>query len=132
MNGVAVVVQLLLDSDDISVPDARILSGVLPLSYELPSVTVTSVSAGNANMLRKGATRHVNERVQVTVYAQTYRQAKQIIAQVRTTCAHQFPTVAGVSDVVVLTDGQGPDMMVEEPSVHIQTQDFSVSYNEPA
>ena len=38
--------------------------------------------------------------------------------------------VHGLTDVTVHTDSAGPDFLDEETGIHMQTQDFRVSFNE--
>ena len=42
---------------------------------------------------------------------------------------HGF-TIDGLFDVTVHTDSAGPDFLDEETGIHMQTQDFRVSFNE--
>ena len=72
----------------------------------------------------------MSERVQVTVLARAYPEAKAIIAAVRAAAADRMPAIEGLSDVTVQTDSAGPDFLDEETGIHMQTQDFRVSFNE--
>lgn len=132
MNGVIAVRQLLVGHAALTalVPAARIATGVLPQGTALPAISITSVSSVDRNILQPGARRHVTERVQVTVLASTYPSQKGIQAAVKAAAADQMPTVSGISDVVVHTDGAGPDFMNEEASIYLGTQDFRISFNQ--
>ncbi len=132
MDGVAAVVQVLTDSASVTalVPDSRIMAGVLPQGTALPAISVTSVSRNDRHPLTKQAATHRRERVQVTVLASTYDSQKAVVRAVVAACDAQFPTVSGISNVTIHTDGAGPDFMSEDASVHIGTQDFAVTYSE--
>lgn len=132
MNGVIAIRQLLVGNAALIalVPAARISAGVLPQGTALPAVSVTSVSSVDRNIPNPGAKRHVRERVQVTVLAETYPSQKAVQAAVKKAAADEMPVVSGITDVVVHTDGAGPDFMDEAASIYLGTQDFSVSFNE--
>ena len=51
-------------------------------------------------------------------------------AAIRTAAADQMPPIDGLTDVTVRTDSAGPDFLDEETGIHMQTQDFRVSFNE--
>ena len=132
MNGVNVIGDLLRASADITavVPVERIRAGALPQQTALPAIVVESISLNDRNILQPGDTRMVRERVQVTVLAPNYRQKNDILRLVRKVCADRRANLSSQSDVVVLTDGAGPDFMADDASFWMQNQDFSVSYNE--
>ena len=132
MNGVNVIGDLLRASADITavVPAERIRAGALPQQTAIPAIVVESISLNDRNILQPGDTRMVRERVQVTVLAPNYRQKNDILRLVRKVCADRRANLSSQSDVVVLTDGAGPDFMADDASFWMQNQDFSVSYNE--
>ena len=132
MNGVIVVRSLLMGEARVTalVPEARIAAGMLPQGTNLPAISLMSVSSADRNILSPSLKRRVTERVQVTVLAATYRQVKAILAAVRKAAADQMPTIDGLFDVTVHTDSAGPDFLDEETGIHMQTQDFRVSFNE--
>ena len=72
----------------------------------------------------------LTERVQVTVLARTYPETKAILAAIRTAAADKMPQIDGLTDVTVHTDSAGPDFLDEDTGIHMQTQDFRVSFNE--
>lgn len=132
MNGVIAVRSLLVADTGVTslVPVARIAAGMLPQGTDLPAISLMSVSSVDRNVPAPGAKRRVTERVQVTVLARTYPEVKAIIAAARQAAADRMPTIDGLFDVTVHTDSAGPDFLDEETGIHMQTQDFRVSFNE--
>ncbi len=132
MNGTAAVRALLVaDSPLVAlVPGERIVTGALPQDALLPAISLTDVSGVDRNVLSPGETRHVTDRVQVTVMASNYPAVVQILKLVRQAAADQMPTVAGISNVVAHTDGQGPYFRDDTAAIHMKSQDFRVSYTE--
>jgi hypothetical protein len=132
MNGVIAVRSLLVNDTGVTalVPVARIVSGMLPQGTELPAISLMSVSSADRNIPAPGLKRRVTERVQVTVLARTYPEAKTLISAVRAAAADQMPAIDGLTDVTVHTDSAGPDFLDEETGIHMQTQDLRVSFNE--
>ncbi|CDO37146.1 DUF3168 domain-containing protein [Novosphingobium sp. KN65.2] len=132
MNGVVAIRQLLIADAALTalVPATRIQGGVLPQGTALPSVSITTVSGVDRNIPSPGATRHVTDRIQATVLAANYPSLLAVMDAVKKASADKFPTVSGISNVVVHTDGEGPDFMDETASIYLRTQDFRVSYTE--
>jgi hypothetical protein len=132
MNGVIAVRLVLVADTGLTslVPVARIAAGMLPQGTDLPAISLMSVSSVDRNIPAPGPKRRVTERVQVTVLARTYPEAKTLIAAIRAAAADQMPTVDGLFDVTVHTDSAGPDFLDEETGIHMQTQDLRVSFNE--
>ncbi|EQA99122.1 tail completion protein gp17 [Sphingobium baderi] len=132
MNGVIVVRSLLVADTGVTalVPAERIVAGMLPQGTSLPAISLMSVSSTDRNIAAPGPNRRVSERVQVTVLAASYPAAKAIIRAVRAAAADQMPAIDGLTDVTVHTDSAGPDFLDEETGIHMQTQDFRVSFNE--
>lgn len=132
MSGVAAIRQLLAADAGLTalVPATRIAAGVMPQGTALPAVSIMSVSSVDRNIPNPGTKRQVVERVQVTALSATYPALQTILAAVRAAAADKLPTVSGLSDVVVHTDGAGPDFMDEAAAIYLSTQDFRVSYNE--
>jgi hypothetical protein len=132
MNGVIAVRSLLVADTGLTalVPEARIAAGTLPQGTVLPAISLMSVSSIDRNIIKPGAVRRVTERVQVTVLAATYPAAKAIIKAVRQAAADRSPTITGITQVIVHTDSAGPDFLDEQAGIHMQTQDFRVSFNE--
>lgn len=132
MNGVAAVVQLLgADATLIAlVPVTRIAAGVLTQDTTLPAITVASISTVDRNINSPGATRFVSERVEVKGYASSYPAQKVLLAAIKAAVADKTPTVSGISNVTVHTDGAGPDFMNEMANIYIGSLDFRVKYTE--
>lgn len=131
-DGVTVIVQMMLGDSATTalVPNDRIVAGVLGLDTALPAIAVTRVSAVDENILKPGSTRHVRERVQVTVLAETYPKLKQVLGAVKAAAADRIGSFAGLSNVTVHTDAAGPDFMDDQASIHMGSQDFIVGYSE--
>ncbi|MBY0303616.1 MAG: DUF3168 domain-containing protein [Sphingomonas sp.] len=132
MNGVIAVRALLVAHAPLTtiVPSPRIVAGVIPEGSVMPTISLMSVSSVDRNILQPGIHRHVSERVQVTVMATTYPAAKALMKAVRAAAADQSPSIAGLTAVTVHTDSAGPDFTDSVTSLHLQTQDFRVSYLE--
>jgi len=132
MNGVIAVRSLLVADTGVTalVPVAQIVAGSLPQGSGLPAIALMSVSSTDRNIPAPGPQRRVTERVQVTVLAASYPAAKAIIRAVRAAAADRMPAIDGLTDVTVHTDSAGPDFLDEETGIHMQTQDFRVSFNE--
>ena len=132
MNGVVTVRLVLVGDTGVTalVPPARIAAGMLPQGTDLPAISLMSVSSVDRNIPAPGPKRRVTERVQVTVLARTYPEAKTLIAAIRAAAADQMPTIDGLFEVTVHTDSAGPDFLDEETGIHMQTQDLRVSFNE--
>ena len=132
MNGVIVVRSLLVGDAGLTalVPPERIAAGTLPQGTALPAIALMSIGSGDRNVPSPGPKRRVTERVQVTVLARAYPEAKAILAAVRAAAADRMPAIDGLSDVTVHTDSAGPDFLDEETGIHMQSQDFRVAFNE--
>ena len=131
MNGVIAVRSLLVADIGLTalVPLSRIAAGMLPQGIDLPAISLMSVSSVDRNVPAPGPNRRVTERVQVTVLARTYPETKAILAAARKAAADQMPVIDGLTDVTIHTDSAGPDFLDEETGIHMQTQDFRVSFN---
>lgn len=131
-DGVSILLSLLLADGALTamVPPAQIVAGVLGLDTALDAIAVTRVSAVDGNISSPGATRHVTERVQVTVLAATYPRLKAVLRAVKTAAADRIGTIAGAANVTVHTDPAGPDFMDDQASIHMGSQDFIVGYSE--
>jgi hypothetical protein len=132
MDGVAVLRALLIADPAIAglVPATRIAAGVLPQGTPLDALSIMRVSAGDRNIIKPGATRHVTERVQVTALAGTYPRLRALIKAVKAAAADYVGAVGGLSGVTVHTDSAGPDFMDEQNSIYMSSQDFAVGYTE--
>lgn len=134
MNGVAAVRQLLANDAAVLalVPATRIMAGILPQGTVLPAIAITPVSSTDLQFVPANAHRFTTDRVQVTVMAADYPSLQAILLAVKRAGDAKAPTVSGISNVIVRTDGQGPFFMNEAASIHMQSQDFRVSYTQDA
>lgn len=132
MNGVIAVRSLLVGDLRVTalVPPERVAAGTLPQGTVLPAIALMSIGNVDRNIPSPGPKRRVTERVQVTVLARAYPEAKTIIAAVRAAAADRMPAIDGLTDVTVHTDSAGPDFLDEETGTHMQSQDFRVAFNE--
>ncbi len=132
MNGVIAVRSLLVGDTGVTalVPAVRIVAGTLPQGAGMPAISLMSVSRVDRNIPAPGVTRRVIERVQVTVLARSYPESRAIITAVRRAAADKMPAIGGLTDVTVHTDSAGPDFLDVETGIHMQSQDFRVSFNE--
>ncbi|MCK0531771.1 hypothetical protein [Sphingobium agri] len=132
MNGVMVMRKLFVAHAGLIalVPADRIAAGILPQGISLPAISLMSVSTADRNIPNPGTRRQVVERVQATVMAADYPSLKAVMAQVKKAGADQMPTVTGIENVTVHTDGMGPDFMNEAASIYMQPLDFRVTYSE--
>lgn len=132
MNGVIAVRSLLVGDLRVTalVPAERVAGGTLPQGTSLPAIALMSIGSVDRNVPSPGPKRRVTERVQVTVLARAYPEAKTIIAAIRAAAADRMPAIDGLTEVTVHTDSAGPDFLDEETGIHMQTQDFRVSFNE--
>lgn len=134
MNGVVAVRTLLVNSAALTalVPATRIITGVIPQDMTLPAISLSDVSGVDLQTLDETGDRFTTDRVQVTVMADDYLSLIDILAKAKSAADAKFPTVSGLSNVVVRTDGQGPYFMNDAASIHMKTQDFRVSYTRDA
>lgn len=133
MDGVAAVRSVLVADAALTalVLADNIAAGPLPLAGTLPRLMLESISAVDRNLPSPGATRHVRERVQVTIMARNYPEQKAILRAVRRAAADQVnPEVPGIDNVTIHTEPRGPDFMIEDPAIWCGTQDFITTYTE--
>lgn len=137
MDGVAAVrAALIADAALLAlVPDvagkSQVFAGPAPLGTALPFVMLESISKTDLNILAPGATRHVRERVQVSVVGLNYPQQKQLLRAVRHAAADRINVaVTGLTNVTIHTDSAGPDFHDADYAGWRGSQDFKVHYNE--
>jgi len=132
MNGVIAVRALLVADTGVTalVPASRIIAGSIPQGTTLPAISLMAVSSTDRNILQPGTSRRVTERVQVTALAASYPATKAVLRAVRQAAADRTPVIDGITHVTVHTDSSGPDFLDEATGIHMQTQDFRVSFNE--
>jgi hypothetical protein len=133
LNGVVVIRALLTGDTALGalVPDDSIVAGALPAGTELNAISIEHISRVDRNVPLPGVRRRVRERVQVTALGKTYPQLSAILKAVRAAAADHIGNIAGLEDVTVHTDLEGPDGMDEDASIYTRSQDFMVGFNEP-
>jgi len=112
------------------VPAERIAGGLMPQGTSLPWLSLALVSSVDRNVIAPGAMRRVTDRVQVTAAAGTFDAMRAVLQAAKNACADQRPTIDGAGEIVVLSQGRGPDFMDEAASIYLGSRDFQVSYNE--
>lgn len=134
MNGVGAIYQLLAADTGVTdlVPVDRIVTGNLPQGVLLEAISITDVSGVDFSTIAPGTERFTTDRVQVTVLASNYESLVAVIKAVKSAGDAKRPTIAGIENVSVRTDGQGPYFTNEDGSIHQKSQDFRVSYNQLA
>ncbi len=89
------------------------------------------VSSVDGRTAAYGETVFVRQRIRIRIHAIDAATRSAIRRQVRRALfANEFPTVEGLSNVVIHTDGEGPDGTAPESSVRIGLQDVIVTFNE--
>ncbi len=134
MSGIGVLRTLFLAHGPLVavVPDARIIGEALPAGTQLPALSLEIISSVDRRPLKIGGTRRVTDRVQVTVHTNDASQRNQIMGLVRLAAAGAIGDFGTATAASVQTDGQGPDTTDPETRIRTRSQDFLVSYNEPA
>lgn len=111
------------------VPATNIAEGAPPRGAQLPIILIESTSSVEPGQpLVRGAAVMTVDRVAVTIRAASHRDRKRIRALVVACCAGKTGSIAGASNVSVLTAGAGPDLRGPADSFD-RTQDFRVFYN---
>jgi len=134
MDAVAIMRELLLAHAPLTaLVGDRVIAGTVPLSQVDPvAIGLTEISRNEADTVaRSGPKTLVTARVQVTVYAQTYRAMKEALSAARLGSGVFTGLIAGVQVRSVLRDSVGPDLSDEEPGISEQGRDFMVTYLEP-
>lgn len=122
-----------------AVPIARIKEGELPIGVTMPAIQVTRVSGiprNTMSMLEPGALN--TERVQVSVFTKGTgaspagagkKGCDALIRLVRTACANQRATIAGVAVDSILPDIVGPDLSDIPTGIYSGSVDFLVHWH---
>ena len=125
MSGVAIVHALLAAAAP--VPAANIYAGFVPLNIK-PAICITQISGDPRNTLSMKDRVFVTERIQVTIYAAKYAQAKSIIAACRAALPVSHRFVGTFECEAIIPDCDGPDMYDQETQLHEQSVDFMVKF----
>jgi hypothetical protein len=113
------------------VPAGRIKTARLPEGEQLPAMLVRDVSLVERVTLRRQGWVRMQERVAVTVRAESNAEQKQLSALVLAACAGVTGKVAGFENVSVVNAGAGPAQDGPGNSYE-RTQDFRVAFDAPA
>ena len=115
----------LVPADDMTSDD------VLPQGTTPPALQLELVSSFDRNIPSPGGQVHVQQRIRIRIHAINAQQRAAVRAQVRAALfAGRFPVVAGLTNVTVHTDGEGPDGLAPESSVRVGIQDALVTYSQ--
>jgi hypothetical protein len=131
MSSTAIVRYILANNAGLTavVPSTAIAAGVVPINTDLPAISITQISSVPYNTVGAPGTFYT-DRVQVTVEAGTYPQAKQIIALIRAVfTTYQRGTVNGFKCDSVQPDTAGPDLEDTQAGIHSQSLDFIVKWH---
>ena len=113
------------------VPAERIITDDVVPGGSLPAIQIETISGTDLATLSHGATVHVRQRIRIRIHAATSGSRAAVRAQVRRALfAGRFPVVAGLGNVAVHTDGEGPDGLAPESNVRIGLQDAIVTYTQ--
>lgn len=111
-------------------PGKSAVVGVLPAAAPLPAVGISEVSAVEFVPLAGGPQARVTSRVQITVVAQDYRKAKDLMSEVKFACRNfvgTAPTSTPTPGATCHLENTGPDF--EAPGGFVsQTQDVTVTF----
>lgn len=136
MSGVAIIMQqLLADAAVHGIVAERVLPHEAREDTTMPCVVVTTVSRferAPVDLLHSRA--RVTERVQVTpmVSADAPHTLRPLLAAARRACRNKLlASVAGVSEVVIRPEIDGPQLRDERRHLDMTSTDFMVSFNEP-
>lgn len=112
------------------VPASNIIADdAKPEVMGLPALLLRMISQDNRNISNPGSLRHVSERVQVTIMAETRRSRSNIRKALKDAGGDTYPTVSGLTNVTIHATDAGPDYL-GEGSVRIGVQYFRVTYSE--
>lgn len=134
MSGVAIIDSLLRASGPLTAEIApkNMKGGRLADDAPLPALLMRSISIVDRQTLAREAMVRVTERVSVTIRAAAYREQRAIIKLVRSACAGAVIAASGdCRNIAVLTAGAGPELNGPGNTFE-RSQDFTVTYDEPA
>lgn len=134
MSGPLVVRSVLVGDTGVTdlVPATRIIADdSAPQGLALPFILVKHVSGTDRQPLTRNGSVFSRRRVQVEIYAANEAQRRAVKSAVRAAALNnQLPTYAGLTNVTLHTEGEGPDFYMEGSAVRIGEQDIIVTYNE--
>lgn len=131
MSGIEVIREILCADAAVLalVPEDRIVADVLPEGVALPALSIEHIGGVDRKVLKPGVKTRVVDRVQVMIHAADATDRLALAKAVKRAGAGKVGDWAGVTEVSVQTDGQGPDL-TSESDVKMRPQDFLVSCNE--
>lgn len=134
MNGVNIVRAVLLSETDVTdiTPAAKVIGDdVAPADIGLPLILLKLVSGFDNQPLNRTDTVHRRNRIQIEMQTRNPAEREALRAAVRkAVLSNQLPTFAGVTNIALRTEGEGPNFYVEGSSIRIAEQDVIVSYTE--
>lgn len=132
MSDVKVITHLLTNSAALIavVPAARIVPGVLPQGCTLPALAVAHVSTVRQQLISAGSVQLCTSRVQITVFAASYKSQKTVLSLVRAALPRTHGTVAGVAVDRLVHSLDGPDFRDDDAGMFMGSVDYIVAFNE--
>lgn len=113
----------------IAVPYGRVYLGLLPEKTRLPAITITSISGAPRNTVSMlEPNRVVRERVQVTVYAKTYKELDELMRTITQSIKNKRGEIAGMQVQSIIPAGIGPDLEGVNPTMLARSADYFVTY----
>lgn len=111
----------------------NVVAGAIEQGSPLPAIGIKEVSQTEfATVARAERRVLVRARVQVTVYAKTYREQKALLLAVKLGPGVHTGIVAGVKVRSVVRGDVGPDFTDDAAEIFEQSRDFFVTYVEAA
>lgn len=107
----------------------RVYLGLLPQGAKFPAITITSVSGAPRNTVSMlEPNRIVRERVQVTVYAKTYKELDELMRATTRSIKNKRGEIAGMQVQSIIPAGTGPDLEGVNPVMLARSADYFVTY----
>lgn len=116
----ALVSLIKTNADITALTGSRIIAVELPLDYPLPAITYTVISDPNHQVAG-------TPRIQLSVYAETYKQAKLISSYLRDTLEGYTGIVDGKTIIRIIPENS-QDMSTNSAGCHHIVNDFKVMY----
>lgn len=102
-----------------------------PQDFDPPGILLRVTSGVTGNIVKRGAMRHVKERITAEVHVNDNPLRQNILKALRNAGDQRFPQLSGLENVVITLAGRGPDGISIDTYVRMGSQDFMVSYSEP-
>jgi hypothetical protein len=133
MSSTAIMRALLVSRGEITalVPAARIIAGIVQQGTVLPAIGISEISnTEDITTARRLSKTMIRSRVQVTVYASSYRQMKDILLACKLGAGVHSGTVGQWRVNSVLQWGVGPEIPPSDDKIYEQSRDFMVTFME--